>query len=104
MIPLQTHSIHSEMASLMTPTVFGQVPSKSSISQALSKQFFVLKSFKNAKKLLQNSAKMFFLTLHQNAGRVFIPRKKQDRFTTCFKNLWNNPLWVLALQKKKSDS
>ena len=29
---------------------------------------------------------------------------KQDRFTTCFKNLWNNPLWVSALQKKKSDS
>ena len=25
---------------------------------------------------------------------------KQDRFTTCFKNLWNKPLWVLALQKK----
>ena len=29
---------------------------------------------------------------------------KQDRFTTCFKNLWNNPLGVLVLQKKKSDS
>ena len=28
----------------------------------------------------------------------------QDRFTTCFKNLWNNLFWVLALQKKKSDS
>ena len=26
-------------------------------------------------------------------------QEKQDRFTTCFKNLW-----VLALQKKKSDS
>ena len=30
---------------------------------------------------------------------------RQDRFTTCFKNLWNNPLWILALQKnKKSES
>ena len=29
---------------------------------------------------------------------------QQDRFTICFKNLWNKPLWVLALQKKKSDS
>ena len=25
---------------------------------------------------------------------------KQDRFTTYFKNMWNNPLWILALQKK----
>ena len=28
----------------------------------------------------------------------------QDRFTAFFKNPWNNPLWVLAFQKKKSDS
>ena len=31
-------------------------------------------------------------------------REKQDRFRTCFKNLWNNPHLVFALQKKKSDS
>ena len=30
---------------------------------------------------------------------------EQDRFTTCFKNMWNNPFWVSEEQKEnKTDS
>ena len=29
--------------------------------------------------------------------------KEQDRFTTCFKNLWNNPLWGFSIAERKPD-
>ena len=44
----------------------------------------------------------FLITFHSPNETTHQFQIKQDRFTTCFKNLWNNPRWVLAQQKKKS--
>ena len=51
----------------------------------------------------QKLVKTSYRSSSTNPGRCFnyiSTKHKQDRFTTCFKNLWNNPLWVLTLQKK----
>ena len=46
---------------------------------------------------------LLFLKNHlkRNKTTLIYCISKQDSFTTCFKNLWNNPLWVLALKKKQ---